>query len=215
MTILVLSPHADDAELAMGGTIAKWCHRRKQEVVIAVACASKYENRDGLVVSPEDRELDQMAACHVLGAHWHWRPFDAENKLDLVPRSEVADWIDGLLLQHAPSAVYVCLPWFNQDHTALWDALQVVARRAEGPDLWAYEMPGQHPPQEFGWRYEALIEPDIERKGAALMLHATQRLDLATGLISIKGAEVHTRMRGMQVNRTHAERFLLLRATQA
>ena len=77
-----------------------------------------------------------------------------------------------------PSDTYVCLPSFNQDHRALYDAT-VTAFRPGGAtgNLHAYEYPGNQWHQElpiFGRRYHRGTSQTMARKATALKFHETQ-----------------------------------------
>lgn len=66
---LVFSPHPDDAELGMGGTVAKWTAENKE--VVYVVCTSGDKGTDDPNIKPNKlariREDEQKAAASLLG----------------------------------------------------------------------------------------------------------------------------------------------------
>jgi LmbE family N-acetylglucosaminyl deacetylase len=67
--VLVISPHADDAEGGCGGTVAKWIKEGKS--VVYVLCTNGDKGTSDPAIKPEQlaatREKEQMAAAEVLG----------------------------------------------------------------------------------------------------------------------------------------------------
>jgi LmbE family N-acetylglucosaminyl deacetylase len=66
---LVISPHADDAEYGIAGTVAKWTREGKD--VIYVVCTNGNKGSNDPKMKPEKlakiREQEQMAAAELLG----------------------------------------------------------------------------------------------------------------------------------------------------
>ena len=68
LNILALSPHADDVEIAMGGTIAKYVDEG-HNVTIVTAILPK-ENKDGKIddFMSKNRIIEQKNSAKILGA---------------------------------------------------------------------------------------------------------------------------------------------------
>ena len=68
-TILVVTPHPDDAEGGAGGTIAKWTREGRR--VVLVVCTNGDKGTSDRALAPaklaEIREREQLAAAEVLG----------------------------------------------------------------------------------------------------------------------------------------------------
>ncbi len=66
---MVITPHADDAEFGVAGTVAKWVHDGKK--VVYVVCTNGNKGTDDPKIKPENlaeiREKEQVAAAKVLG----------------------------------------------------------------------------------------------------------------------------------------------------
>ncbi len=67
--IMVVTPHPDDAESRMAGTVARWAREGKE--IVYVVCTNGDKGTSDPGVKPEDlaalREQEQMAAADVLG----------------------------------------------------------------------------------------------------------------------------------------------------
>ena len=67
--VMVISPHADDAEGGCGGTVAKWIKEGKS--VVYVLCTNGDKGTSDPAIKPEQlastREKEQLAAAEVLG----------------------------------------------------------------------------------------------------------------------------------------------------
>ena len=68
-TILIVTPHPDDAEGGAGGTIAKWTREGKR--VVLVVCTNGDKGTSDKALKPEKlaaiREKEQLDAAEVLG----------------------------------------------------------------------------------------------------------------------------------------------------
>ncbi len=67
--IMVVTPHPDDAEYGVAGTVARWTRKGKQ--VIYVVCTNGDKGTSDINIKPEQvarvREKEQMAAAKLLG----------------------------------------------------------------------------------------------------------------------------------------------------
>jgi LmbE family N-acetylglucosaminyl deacetylase len=67
--VLVFTPHADDAEVGVGGTVVKWVREGKD--VVYVVCTNGDKGTSDPNIKPEElakiREEEQLAAAKVLG----------------------------------------------------------------------------------------------------------------------------------------------------
>ena len=67
--IMVVTPHPDDAEYGVAGTVARWTREGKQ--VIYVVCTNGDKGTSDVHIKPEQlaeiREKEQMAAAKILG----------------------------------------------------------------------------------------------------------------------------------------------------
>jgi LmbE family N-acetylglucosaminyl deacetylase len=67
--ILVITPHADDAEFGVAGTVVHWV--REGKVVVYVVCTNGDKGTDDIKMKPEKlakiRENEQLEAAKILG----------------------------------------------------------------------------------------------------------------------------------------------------
>ena len=68
-TVLVVTPHPDDAEFGVAGTVVRWI--REGRKVIYVVCTNGDKGTSDTSVNPEElaktREQEQLAAANLLG----------------------------------------------------------------------------------------------------------------------------------------------------
>jgi LmbE family N-acetylglucosaminyl deacetylase len=69
--VLVVTPHPDDAEFGVAGTVAKWTREGKQ--VVYVVCTNGNKGTSDPDVKPDElakiRQNEQRAAAEILGVH--------------------------------------------------------------------------------------------------------------------------------------------------
>ena len=141
LNILVLSPHADDAELGMGGTIAKLV-KQKNNVTILTAILPK-ENLSGKVdkYMENKRYKEQVNSSKLLGARLQ--------TLNLTPydfkfNREYVKIFDEKIKKIQPDMIFSC--WehdTHQDHKTLANIIFSVSRK-NNISLYMYEamLPG-------------------------------------------------------------------------
>jgi LmbE family N-acetylglucosaminyl deacetylase len=219
--MICLSPHADDVELAMGGYMA----RRVEEgsrVISVLLSSSTYMSTGGRTVFAQERVMEHMKACTVLGVEAVVMPMFEENEALLAPRGDVVKMVYSLIHQFEPTELFVPLPWFNQDHTVVWEAVLAATRPVftikQVPEIWAYEMPGQDhgpisPVGQFGWCYVVLTDAHMVKKRHAIEAHDSQMAGKEGHLIGVTGSEALARLRALEAGPeiNWAERFALVK----
>ena len=124
--ILVFSPHADDVEIAMGGTIAKLS---KHNDITLVTCILPTEDRAGNHDQQmiDNRGIEQAKSAGILGAQLHLVDIDAYN---FTYNREYVKLFDQLIVSHEPDVVFSC--WehdTHQDHQTLAKILYSALRK--------------------------------------------------------------------------------------
>tara|TARA_B100001121_G_C18514567_1_gene538340 strand:+ start:16 stop:675 length:660 start_codon:yes stop_codon:yes gene_type:complete len=141
LNILVLSPHADDAELGMGGTIAKLV-KQKNNVTILTAILPK-ENLSGKVdkYMENKRYKEQVNSSKLLGARLQTLNL---NPYDFKFNREYVKIFDEKIKKIQPDVIFSC--WehdTHQDHKTLANIIFSVSRK-NNISLYMYEamLPG-------------------------------------------------------------------------
>ena len=138
---MVISPHADDAEYGIAGTVAKWTREGKD--VIYVICTNGNKGSNDPEMKPEKlakiREQEQLAAAKLLGVKEVVFLRHEDQTLEDTP--EFRKEIVRLIRKHRPEIVATSDPYrryiWHHDHRVtgqvVLDAVFPYAR-----DYWAY-----------------------------------------------------------------------------
>lgn len=219
-SLLVLSPHADDAELGCGGYI----HRVIQaggDVMVALATVGPTEFLHlKRIVSTEERLEEFYASMLVLGVkHTVVLSYGLDGKLNTFPQGEVVRELDKIQNEFKPSAVLIPLPSAHQDHKYCWDvgvATTRPSRAKHQPTLvGAYEYPlsswgeGAGKSSFTGGMYIDITNVwDVKLK--ALGCYTTQMREQGE-LLSEGGVEALAKLRGVEAGFQYAELVHILR----
>ena len=203
-TILILSPHTDDGEIAAGGTIARFIEEDKEVYYVAFSsCEMSVPNnfpRDVLKTECEE-------ATKVLGIKSkNLILLDYEVRTFPLHRQEILDDIIKLNNRIKPDLVLV--PSSNdihQDHQTIYkEALRAFKKNSS---IWGYE----HPWNNLTFTTDIFVkleEKQIKKKIEALKAYKSQ--DFRT-YFEERYIRALAYTRGTQVNFTYAECFELLR----
>lgn len=216
--LLVLAPHHDDAEFGMGAWLARMVQERQNcSARVVIAAGGDYTRRDGRPVWEFERQHETSEAMAVLGvtdfssAQW----FEENRGLE-ANYPELVRRISMEIGRYNPTDVAVCLPSFNQDHRALYDATMTALRPGQFPgiyNVWAYEYPGSHwqsPMPQFGKCYLGASKENIDLKVKALQCHRSQFEGSFTP-VGPDGARILASQRGSEAGLDYAELVYLIR----
>lgn len=207
MTVLVLAAHPDDAELAMGGTIAALCDAGTD---VVVSCFTTSE-RD------EESRLRRRAAAEkaavVLGHRVEWVRDGAHDQVDELRESELVGLVDAEIERWDPQTVFT--HWEHDshgDHVALARAVIAASRRSPRRTFI------QFGPAEHGTPAHAAFVPNTYVELSAAQLgHKLDALGcyVAAGMsvrpLDLDAVTVKARYRGMEIGTELAEAFRVLR----
>ena len=138
---MVISPHADDAEYGIAGTVARWTREGKK--VIYVVCTNGNKGRNDPEMKPEKlaeiREQEQLAAARLLDVEDVIFLRHEDQSLEDTP--EFRKEIVRLIRTHRPEVIATSDPYrryiWHRDHRitgqVVLDAVFPYAR-----DYWAY-----------------------------------------------------------------------------
>ena len=203
--VMVITPHPDDAEFGVAGTVVRWVSEGKD--VIYVVCANGDKGTSDRTVKPEElvkiREQEQLAAARVLGVREVIFLRQIDQALEDTP--EFRKEIVRLIRMYRPDTVVTADPYrryiWHRDHRitgrVVLDAVFPYARdHLAYPDL-----------------LEEGLEPHKVRE---VLLWASSddinyRSDI-TGTFDIKLAALHCHQSQLAGHRPHIEEFVRERA---
>jgi N-acetylglucosamine malate deacetylase 1 len=118
MSVLVIAPHCDDAELGCGGYLAS-AQALEDPRGILVLGVSTYLAGDKLVLK-QTRVDEQRAAAKILGVQVHIGTAGGQENAYAQAVPDMVRLIERTVDRLKPDVLFVPLPSFNQDHKAAW-----------------------------------------------------------------------------------------------
>jgi LmbE family N-acetylglucosaminyl deacetylase len=215
--ILVLAPHADDAEFGMGGYLCRMAREETAKAQVVIFAYGDYVRADGPRVTFEGRKAETAEAMKLLGAEHRFVEGFHENYGES-SRLKLTAMVETVLEWGQPDELFVCLPSFNQDHQALFDATITALRPGRFDHIkriWMYEYPGNSwgpEPPRGGRCYVRMGRHDLTTKLAALAAHKSQGFGTDhIQHVGMSGSQALSALRGSECSAEHAELFYLLR----
>lgn len=218
--LLVLSPHADDAEIGCGGFIARTV-AEGGEVMVCVATVSPVHFLHlGRTVSIQERLDEFDNSMSVLGVQRRViLSYERDGSMALFSQAEMVRQLDDIQQEFKPDTVLIPLPSSHQDHRYCWEVGIAATRPSQAKHqpgvIAAYEYPstnwgdGAEANASRGGMY-ANVSDYWDQKVESLKQYKTQMR--ADGhLFSIDGVEALARLRGLESGYKHAELFHTLR----
>jgi len=203
MRVLVIAAHADDAELSMGGTIAKFA--RAGHTVKMLVAIIPFENINGTALAEEKgkRWAECEKAAKILGAELEI--------LDLDPyqmwfRRDIIKILDARAREFSSDIIFT--HWdhdSHQDHVAIANATFVVTRR-NNISLIMYEQSihGGITPYNFNPNLFIDISDTMDMKLESARVYQSQEQKGRQWLKAIEGVAA---FRGNQIGVKYAEAF--------
>lgn len=194
-TVLALGAHPDDLELGCGATLAKLADHGVRITAIILSHGGRGATDE------QDRAAETRSALSALGVHRVVLHDFPDTRLH-EHLNELIAVIEQHVREDQPDRVYTMFADDrHQDHRAVYQASAVACRRV--PQLLSYETPSSYP--NFIPTVFEPVEEFIERKVAALKLHASQGSRLYMQEDKIRSA---AHFRGVQVDLGQTEGFI-------
>ncbi|MFC1992261.1 PIG-L deacetylase family protein [Chloroflexota bacterium] len=198
MNVIVFSPHPDDAEIVMGGTIAKYTRKGHDVLIVLVTIPSEQEIRKNEV----------RRAAEILSARLSILDLDPYR---LVFDRKLVELFDKVLKDFPPDIIYTS--WLHdshQDHLAVSKAA-ISAARKNNSSLYMYEqeIPSGITPAAFRAQAFVDISDVIDIKMQAIMAHKSQFSKY--GQEWIDGIRGRASYWGNRLNTKYAEAFEVVR----
>tara|TARA_B110001454_G_C12670373_1_gene413474 strand:+ start:542 stop:1201 length:660 start_codon:yes stop_codon:yes gene_type:complete len=211
LNILAVSPHADDVEIAMGGTIAKYVSQN-HNVTILTAVLPK-ENILGKIDNfmSKNRILEQKNSAKVLGAKVDVLNLDP---YDLCFSRKYIKLFDDKIKQYKPDIIFSC--WehdTHQDHKSIANIIYSVTRK-NNISLYMYEamLPGGLNTNSFNPQFFVDVSKFIKVKIKALNEYKSvfkyKKNNYSKYFDSIIG---RAKFRGETIGTDYAEAFVVVK----
>lgn len=194
MNIIVFSPHPDDAETVMGGTIAKYAQKGHDVLIVLVTIPNDKETRR--------KESEQSAA--ILGARLSILDI---NPYELAFNRKLVEVFDEVIGVFPPDIIYTS--WINeahQDHVIVAKAT-IAAARENNCSLYMYGqvLPSGLTPFAFKSQAYVDISDTIDIKVKAVLAHDSQVKHFSEQWV--QGIRARATYMGFQINVKYAEAF--------
>jgi len=194
MNVVVFSPHPDDAEVMMGGTIARYAQKGHKVSIILVTIPNQKERR---------REESKKAAT-ILGANLSLLDL---NSYELVFNRSLIEIFDQVIKDSQPDIIYTS--WIHdshQDHITVSRA-SITAARKNNCSLYMYDqgLPSGLNPYTFRTQAFVDISETMEIKVKGISAHESQVEKY--GQRWIQGITARAIYLGYRINTKYAEAF--------
>jgi len=164
-TVLAVGAHADDVELAVGGTIATLRRAGARVVMVVVSLPGEYKQR----------MAEAKEAARILGCELRVLMADATRRIEDLKSYELVAMIDREVKEHQPAAMFTHGPAeFHRDHVLVHEAC-VSSQRLRYFDFFTYQPNFCRPvPVAFHPRAYVDITETIDTKMRAIAAHQSQ-----------------------------------------
>jgi len=189
-TVLAVGAHADDVELAVGGSIARLRRGGARVVMVVVSLPGDYQQRMG----------EAKQAAEILGCELRVLMTDSARRIEDLKSYELVAMIDREVKELAPAAMLTHGPSeFHRDHVLVHEAC-VSSQRLKYFDFFTYHPNFCRPvPVPFHPRAYVDITDTIETKMRAIAAHQSQFKCRGLGIDIYRDiARLNGRMVGVQ-----------------
>ncbi|MFC2004676.1 PIG-L deacetylase family protein [Chloroflexota bacterium] len=198
MNIIVFNPHPDDAEVLMGGTIAKYTQKGHDVLIVVVTIPNQKERR---------MEESEKAAA-ILGARISVLDVDP---YELIFNRKLVEVFDEVIKDFSPDIIYTS--WINdshQDHVNV-SKTTIAAARKNNCSLYMYEQALPSGLTPYGFRAQAFVDVSdtIELKIESVLAHQSQVQNFSEQWI--QGIKARATYMGFQINVKYAEAFEIVK----
>jgi|TARA_Y100000310_G_scaffold174669_2_gene174730 LmbE family N-acetylglucosaminyl deacetylase len=199
---LIISPHADDEVLAMGGTLNEGCY-----VYYCGLDESKVAPDPKHRIPMEDRKVEIENTSKFLGYKYEIGP----GKVNFYVEQEIIAAIEELVNRLKPEQIFIPLPSYNQDHKTVYRAAQVALRPHDKnhfvKKVLVYEQAHSIIWEQSDFKPTYFVPIDVEKKIQAYKLQPSQ----VRPFRSPETIRAIAKLRGSQANCGHAEAFKIER----
>lgn len=221
---LIVSPHADDAELGCGGAMSRAVENDIEVHIAVVTIKGEWHVRNGIYVSSETRKKELTNAMLEAGATLHIiNKINDNEDFDLCSssKSRCVNAIDLLIENIKPDIIFIPVPSFHQEHKWVYECSIAATRTTKNADSPKSVIAYEYPPAGWGdsgsWSQSSGsiyvdISKHLERKISILGKHESQMSNVENSLISLDAVRRLASFRGLESSVNYAELFYLLRS---
>lgn len=201
MNIIVFSPHPDDAEVLMGGTIAKYTQKGHNVLIVVVTVPKQKEKR---IEESEKAAKILGANILILDLNPHKLTFDRR----------LVEVFDGVIKDFPPDIIYTS--WIHdshQDHVSVSQAT-IAAARKNSCSLYMHEQALPSGLTPYGFRAQVFVDisDTIELKIKSVLAHESQVKNFSEQWI--QGIMARATFIGFQISVKFAEAFEVVKKIQ-
>lgn len=220
---LIISPHADDAELGLGGSIARATEAGIEVHIAVVVLKGENHLRGQCYVSASQRHQELAAAMETAGAQYSVLNFVREGEtFDLASSSQSVciSQLDKLIDEIQPELIMMPVPSFHQEHQWVYQCCVATTRPTKPGNplrlIAAYEYPPAGWGNSSSWdgsrgAIYINISRHLSAKISMLEQHQSQMSAADNALISIDGVKRLASFRGLEAGYDYAEMIYLMR----
>lgn len=217
--VMIIAPHADDAELGLGAYIHREAKANNAEFkIVVLAQGDNSSSLKGQVMNQRQKEAD--ASASLLGVSCvEFIGAAPDSAFNTVPMGQLVGAIEAQIREYQPDQLFIPLPSFHNDHVVTHDACVAALRphpkRKTHPlGVYCYEYPGQAwgpKPPEWGRVYAKASAEDVQAKVKSLECYGTQWVSVKDSLLGERGVRALASIRGAEAHWEYAELFYLIR----
>jgi len=215
--MLILSPHLDDAALAMADTL----YDAGMETKVRHAPRNRlffysYGNHPGLSTEEQEQyNRENHEFTKAVNCLPSWTDSPSINGLETErPISFYINELENFINMHRPRSIFIPAPDYNQDHRRVYDIASVAIRPHDKnyyiDNVFLYEQPcTRQAPMHSTFQPNLFVPVDIEKKLELWDIYKTQHRSYR----SPEHLRALAKLRGSQCNWPYAEAFQVVRMT--
>ena len=231
--VLVISPHSDDSEYGLGGTIIRHLEEGDEvRVCLVVATSVDFVHKDKAIITGDTRTQEFVDAINIYDKYGHapasvqwsiWMTdenndygFGLESRLDAIPIRDVVNYVEGQIKEFEPNILYCPSRSHHQDHRVVYEACSTACRPTQPflpDDIYLYELPTSfwNNNKERYFNVNTYVKIDIEKKQEVVNAHKSQ-IRPKDNKLSSESIRDQAKVRGDEVGESYCEAFELIRS---
>lgn len=219
--ILIIEAHSDDSAISATSFIRKLSQEGYTPHFYLGAVSSMKLHHSG-PLTREQRMLEYKDFVEALNGVWDsqkFPPFDAESRLDTIPRADIVSEIEKVIREVRPEKLILQGPSFHHDHTIIYEATIAATRPTAMfiPDeIFIMENPtyvhSVGPSTDFNPNfYLTMDEAELDTKLSIFSECFPSQIRKSGNYLSPEGIKSWARYRGIEARSDYAEAYKIYR----